>query len=62
MSLAVYYEDFFSSNYWLGTWRPFAPNAQIFADDKNGVTIPNFGHTNPTTGANLSIWDRACAQ
>lgn len=59
---SLYYEDFFNSNYWLGTWRPFAPNAQIFADDKNGVTIPNFGHTNPTTGANLSIWDRACAQ
>ena len=56
------YEDFFSSNYWMGSgWHTFLPGAQIFDDDQTGAGMGlYFGHTNPSSGGNLSIWDWDC--
>jgi hypothetical protein len=60
---SLYYEDFLSSQYWLGSWKTFLPGAQIYDVDQNGYSESlYFGHTNPSSGGNLSIWDWDCAQ
>jgi hypothetical protein len=56
------YEDLFDSSYYLNfAWHGFLPGAQIFnMNQGGGDESSHFGHTNPASGNNLSIWDKAC--
>lgn len=58
------HEDLLDSSYYMhGAWRSFMPGAVIHVNDLRGRDDSRyFGHTDPVSGGDLSVWDRACAR
>ena len=57
-------EDLLDSSYYMnGAWHSFMPGATINVNDIRGHDNSRyFGHTNPVSGGDLSVWDLACAR
>ncbi len=46
-----------------GAWHSFMRGATINVNDIRGRDDSRFfGHTNPVSGGDLSVWDLACAR